>query len=126
MSRHPRDRQRGFSGLGPRGYSAVERLHRSGLTAADMWCLDSERRNTDGPPGISFRLLQVCDRDGLLPLCCQDNTQCWPHRQHGREDMSAPVCIQLMLHAAVECSIQRERHALKISVQPSHLKEQQL
>ena len=37
----------------------MERLHRSGLTAADMWCLDSERRFTDGQQGINFRLLQV-------------------------------------------------------------------
>jgi len=47
------------AGLGPRGYSAVERLHKSGLTAADMWCLDAERRNMDDPQGIRFRRLQV-------------------------------------------------------------------
>ena len=50
----------------------MERLHRSGLTAADMWCLDSERRNTDASPGISFRLLQVLALAVHSPLCCQD------------------------------------------------------
>jgi len=47
------------AGLGPRGYSAVERLHKSGLIAADMWCLDAERRDTDDPQGIHYRRLQV-------------------------------------------------------------------
>lgn len=47
------------AGLGPRGYSAVERLHKSGLTAADMWVLDSERRKFSGRQDINFRLLQV-------------------------------------------------------------------
>ena len=51
----------------------MERLHRTGLTAADMWCLDSERRNTDGPPGISFRLLQVFALVVDSPLGCQDD-----------------------------------------------------
>ena len=47
------------AGLGPRGYSALERLNSSGLTAADMWCLDSEQRSAAGRQSIHFRHIQV-------------------------------------------------------------------
>ena len=47
------------AGLGPRGYSALERLNSSGLTAADLWCLDSEPRSTAGRQSIQFRRIQV-------------------------------------------------------------------
>ncbi len=80
-----------YAGLGLRGYSAVERLHRSGLTAADMWCLDSERRNTDGSPGISFRLLQVIALFSYLPLGCQNDLLTGATRMI---HMTRRLCIQ--------------------------------
>ena len=48
------------AGLGPRGYSALERLNSSGLTEAEMWCLDSEQRSTEGRQSVHFRRIQVC------------------------------------------------------------------